>query len=122
MSRAGKWNGYPDDWYQIAKRIKDLARWKCERCGHPHEPKRGRTLTVHHLVPDKFLVDDWNLAALCQKCHLYIQRRVDMFQTYLLPHSEWFIPHLVGFQKWQREMEEENEESCRENAVSGGRD
>lgn len=93
---------YPDDWQEIADRIKGRFHGCCERCGHPHDPANGYTLTVHHLVPEKSLCEDWNLAALCQRCHLSIQARVHMFQE-LLPGAEisaWFIPHLQGFRSW----------------------
>lgn len=98
---------YPPDWPEIAKRIKDAAGWKCERCGHPHDVPNHYVLTVHHLVPNKSLCEDWNLCALCQRCHLHIQAKVDMFQGYYLPHSEWFIPHLEGFREWMKRRETE---------------
>jgi hypothetical protein len=95
-------NNYPDNWTEIAKEIKDAAGWKCERCDHPHDQASGHVLTVHHLVPDKSLCEPWNLAALCQRCHLRIQGRVDMNQMYMFPHSKWLLPHLEGFMKWLR--------------------
>ena len=64
---------YPDDWSAIAKRIKDAAGWRCEHCGHEHDPATGHTLTVHHLDGDPANCADDNLVALCQKCHLHIQ-------------------------------------------------
>jgi len=93
---------YPPDWKDIAGRIKDGAGWKCERCGHPHEPQTGYCLTVHHLDGNKANCDDWNLAALCQRCHLRVQGRVVMGQTFFEPMievSEWFKPHLAGYLK-----------------------
>lgn len=96
-------DGYPDDWPEIAARIKKRFHNRCERCDHWHDPATGYTLTVHHLVPDKMLVEDWNLAALCQRCHLSVQGRVDMFQDILpgVPVSAWFVPHLQGFYAWR---------------------
>lgn len=94
---------YPDNWNEIATRIKSAAGWRCERCGHHHEQATGYVLTVHHLVPIKSLCQDWNLVALCQRCHLHIQAKVDMFQTFMFEHSKWFIPHLEGFVKWRKE-------------------
>jgi len=96
-------NTYPDNWKQIAFYVKTTWGWICERCGHRHEPPTGYCLTVHHLVPDKSLCELWNLACLCQRCHLSIQARVNMFQEMLpgMVVSEWFIPHLVGFREWQ---------------------
>lgn len=42
---------------------------------------------------------DWNLAGLCQRCHLRIQGRVFLPQSYMLEHSDWFKPHLEGYLK-----------------------
>lgn len=56
-----------------------------------------RVLTVHHLTGDKRDCRWWNLAALCQRCHLYIQGRVVMGQTYPFEHSEWFKPYAAGY-------------------------
>lgn len=96
--RLGNFTGvYPSEWGPIARRIKAQAGNQCERCGHPHEPESGHTLTVHHLDNNKSNVQDWNLAALCQKCHLQIQGRVNIFQSYMFEHSDWFKPHLEGF-------------------------
>lgn len=94
--------GYPKDWKDIANRIKANSGWMCERCFHPNDPKSGHTLTVHHLDGNKSNCEDWNLAALCQRCHLAIQGRVKMDQIFfldILPVSGWFKPHLEGFMK-----------------------
>ena len=40
---------YPANWNEIAKRVKDAARWRCVRCNEPHDPVNGYCLTVHHL-------------------------------------------------------------------------
>ena len=90
-------NAYPENWGEIATAIKDKHNWKCERCGHKHEPQTGYTLTVHHLDMDKANCEDWNLAALCQRCHLRIQGRVFLPQFYMFEHSEWFKPHVEGY-------------------------
>lgn len=88
---------YPDDWPEIARQVKDAAGWKCVRCGHPHDPSKGRTLTVHHLTGAKDLNKWWNIPPLCQVCHLHIQAKVVMEQEYLFPHSEWFKPYVAGY-------------------------
>ena len=88
---------YPSEWRLIARRIKEKAGNHCERCDHFHNPEGGYTLTVHHLDNNKANVEDWNLAALCQRCHLEIQGRVNLFQGYMFEHSDWFKPHLEGF-------------------------
>lgn len=90
-------NDYPADWPAIAKAVKDEAGWCCVRCGHAHEPPTGYTLTVHHLDGDKANCAWWNLAALCQRCHLRIQGRVIMARVWFLPHSEWFKPYVAGY-------------------------
>jgi hypothetical protein len=61
---------YPDDWLQIANAIKQRAGWKCEHCHHPHDPKAGYTLTVHHRDGNPFNNDPSNTRALCQRCHM----------------------------------------------------
>jgi 5-methylcytosine-specific restriction endonuclease McrA len=91
---------YPKDWPAIAEAVKRKHGYKCERCGHPNEP--GHVLTVHHLDMDPSNCADWNLAALCQQCHLHIQAKLDLDQGWLFPliHSAWFVPHLRGFQQY----------------------
>lgn len=91
---------YPTNWKDIAKRIKDNAGWKCERCNEAHRVEGAFVLTVHHLDGNKANCADWNLAALCQRCHLKIQGRVKMDQMFfaeILDVSKWFKPHLEGF-------------------------
>jgi len=51
---------------------------------------------------DKANCAGWNLAALCQRCHLKIQARVKMGQLFMpevLPVSDWFKPQLEGYLK-----------------------
>lgn len=88
---------YPADWDAIAKAVKDEAGWRCVRCDHPHSVRTGHVLTVHHLDGDKGNCRWWNLAALCQRCHLKVQAKVRMEQTYLGAHSEWFRPYVAGY-------------------------
>ena len=65
--------GYPAHWPLIALLIKNLAGWRCEHCGRPHDPVNGYTLTVHHLDGNKTNCTYTTLVALCQRCHLRIQ-------------------------------------------------
>lgn len=91
---------YPTNWREIANRIKTKAGWRCERCQHTHDVPAGFMLTVHHLDGVKTNCADWNLAALCQRCHLKVQSRVKMDQLFfdqVLPVSNWFKPHYEGF-------------------------
>jgi hypothetical protein len=116
-------NDYPANWKEIASEVKAAAGWRCVRCGHPHEHPghhepcdehcdasrhpgglndgRQRVLTVHHLDGDKANVRWWNLAALCQVCHLQIQAKVSMEQVWPLEHSEWFLPYAAGWYAWK---------------------
>lgn len=111
---------YPENWRAIAEGVKAEAGWRCVRCGHPNEPvvrgdrvvarmapcdeecshepdEKLRILTVHHLDGDKGNCEWWNLPALCQVCHLQIQSKVRMDQTYLHKHSRWFLPYVAGY-------------------------
>jgi len=99
MPRSG-FNEYPENWHQIAKAIKDAAGWACERCQEPHNPDAGYTLTVHHLDMDKSNNHPWNLAALCQRCHLTIQSKVVWHQGFLFEHSAWMKPHIEGYERF----------------------
>lgn len=54
-------------------------------------------LTVHHLDLDKANCRWWNLAALCQRCHLSVQARVVMERPWMFEHSEWFKPYVAGY-------------------------
>jgi hypothetical protein len=58
---------------------------------------RWRIGTVHHLDGNKANCVWWNLLALCQRCHLTIQSRVNPQQPYMLEHSDWFKPYVAGF-------------------------
>lgn len=97
---------YPPDWLEISCKAKDRAGNRCERCGRYHDYESGYVLTVHHLDMNPDNNADWNLAVLCQRCHLSVQNRVNMYQGYLLEHSEWMKPHVEGFMK---AMEVKNE-------------
>lgn len=65
---------------------------------------RWRILTVHHLTgcwgregTAKGDCRWWNLVACCQRCHLYLQRKVDMHRVWPWEHSEWMKPYAAGF-------------------------
>jgi len=74
-------DGYPGEWEEIAKAVKDAAGWRCEHCGHEHDVESGYVLTVHHLDMDPANCGSRNLVALCQRCHLRWQA--------------WFVPGQV---------------------------
>ena len=87
---------YPENWKEIADQVKEEAEWVCIRCGHPHDPKAGYCLTVHHLDMNPANCHWWNLVALCQRCHLRIQAKVVVSRIWMFEHSEWFKPYVAG--------------------------
>ena len=58
---------------------------------------RWRILTVHHLDMNKANCRWWNLVALCQRCHLQIQGKVQMARVWPWEHSDWFKPYVAGY-------------------------
>lgn len=88
---------YPSDWPDISRRVKEEASGSCIRCRHPHDVRSGRVLTVHHFDGDKGNCVWWNLLALCQRCHLSFQSRVNPDVPYMFEHSDWLKPYAAGF-------------------------
>lgn len=86
---------YPSNWLEIANDVKSQANWLCVRCGWPN--MTGHVLTVHHLDMDPSNCAWWNLAALCQQCHLHIQAKVVLSRPYMYEHSQWFQPYVAGY-------------------------
>ena len=87
---------YTPAWPAIAFHIKSRAAWHCERCGHAHEPASGHTLTVAHL-DHAYGNQRFNLAALCQRCHLMYECRFHFAQGYMFAHSAWMVPHVLAW-------------------------
>lgn len=56
-----------------------------------------RILTVHHLNGRKHDLRWFNLAALCQRCHLHIQKKVVIERVYPFEHTPWFQPYAAGW-------------------------
>jgi 5-methylcytosine-specific restriction endonuclease McrA len=86
LSRMGEWTHAPLNLDEGAVRE---AEW--------------RILTVHHLRLGADAKRDlrwWNLAALCQRCHLSVQSRVQMERIWPWPHSDWFKPYAAGWYAW----------------------
>lgn len=91
---------YPEGWKAFATKLKDEAGWRCVRCGHPHDPAAGYTLTVHHLSMNKAEPFEhwWAFVPTCQRCHLSIQARVDLDRPWVMTeHSPWFRIYAAGF-------------------------
>lgn len=84
------------DWlFDYAPEGRLIPRWEVEA--------QWRILTVHHLDSDKANCRWWNLVALCQRCHLRMQRAVIMDREYHFEHSEWFKPYAAGFYAFKYE-------------------
>jgi len=71
---------YPADWKEISSYIRfTRAQNKCEKCGaenYKPNPITGKlvTLTVAHINHDTTDNSEENLQALCQFCHLNLDR------------------------------------------------
>lgn len=119
--------GYQPGFDAIKDYIREQAGHRCERCGHPYRKGQGlndgwsacdehcthgspirsrdgyvieaqwRILTVHHLNGVKHDCRWWNLASLCQRCHLTIQAKVYLDRPYDREHTPWFRPHAAGY-------------------------
>src|SRR4051794_10918510 len=78
---AGEWSPCDDQCRHAGPR-----RSRCEYDEHAIGrlvwEARWRILTVHHLNGDKFDCRWWNLVALCQRCHLQIQGKVQMARVW----------------------------------------
>jgi hypothetical protein len=100
--KGSKDGRYPPEWPLIAYAIKCMAGWCCERCGVPHGPVPN-VLTVHHLDFDKWNMQTWNLAALCQRCHLRVQALIPygmFYQDWPFDHSPWMARHVAEYNEW----------------------
>ena len=109
--KGTKEGDYPPYWPLMSKQVKALAKWCCERCGvrNNEDAPDGTMLTVHHLDGNKMNCEWWNLAALCQRCHLRIQKTVVFFRvpeiydwetnTYspITTYSLWMARHIKDF-------------------------
>lgn len=106
MSRKST-GDYPPNWKAVATAVKDAAAWRCVRCEHPHDPPAGYCLTVHHLDLDPSNCRWWNLAPLCQRCHLQIQAKVVMERVWMFEHSAWFRPYVAGYYAHQHGLRDD---------------
>jgi len=63
---------YPTNWNQISKRIKTKAAWRCEGCKARHR-WLGIIIETHHIDSNPQNIEDDNLIALCERCHLKVR-------------------------------------------------
>lgn len=104
---APKFSGfYPPNWDAIAYQVKKNNHWHCERCHHKNDSSTNHVLTVHHLDGNRENNEPWNLAALCQCCHLHIQQF--NLKTLLLIYDSpgifgnnepWLKSHIAGIRE-----------------------
>lgn len=99
-AHGGPFRVYDDEapelgWGLVSADTNTYAK-KWVRMGHQVEAA-WRILTVHHLDGVKANCRWWNLAALCQRCHLQIQGKVQMARVWPWEHTAWFQPYVAGF-------------------------
>lgn len=97
MPQAKQRGKYACDWKAMAAAVKADAGGKCVRCGTASNYASGHVLTVHHFDGDRDNNARWNLMALCQRCHLSVQSRVDPEIPLLLDPAPWAMPFIAGF-------------------------
>jgi len=97
---------YPPNWNTIAYNVKENNHWTCERCYHKHDSSNNFTLTVYHLDGNKANNEPWNLAALCQRCHLWVQQfsLEALLLIYESPgifgnNEPWLKSHIAGIKE-----------------------
>lgn len=97
---------YPEDWPEIAERIKKRNNYRCEVCRHPHDPPAGYCLTVHHLDRDPENNEDWNLASACQRCHLRLEAQAKWLEkrgVTVFSDKMFVYEKLMQLPLWERE-------------------
>lgn len=70
---------YPQNWKLLVARILDRAKNSCELCPAINGQRHWKTgsqvvLTIHHIDGNLKNNSDANLIALCQRCHLRLDR------------------------------------------------
>ena len=94
---------YAPNGKQSRRAVREAAGNCCIRCQHPNDFASGHVLTTHHFDGNKANDAWWNLMALCQRCHLKVQNKVDPNVPYFLEHSPWAKPYVAGFYAWKYE-------------------
>lgn len=97
MSTSRFTGEYAVDGKETRRKAREEAGNKCIRCGHANDVMTGHVLTTHHFDGNKANDAWWNLMALCQRCHLKVQGKVDPRIPFFLRHSEWIKPYVAGF-------------------------
>lgn len=87
---------YPYNWKEIAIREKEYHDYHCICCGKHHKDK-GHITTVHHLDMNCSLCEWFNLAVLCQKCHLKIQNKIIWINLSYKECPDYLKSHWIGY-------------------------
>lgn len=71
---------YPKNWKMISPWVRNKAGQMCEICdavnGYPHPVTKSKVvLTVHHMDFDPTNNEEYNLIALCQRCHIRLDKK-----------------------------------------------
>lgn len=77
------------------------GRMQCDMACRHQKGDKMRLLTVHHLDINKANVSWWNLAPLCQVCHLEVQAHWDWHQYYLVEPPHWMAPYMRAWELYQ---------------------
>ena len=112
---------YAPNWPQIAAEIKKKGNYTCERCKmvfslSDQMISQGKeySLGVHHLDHNKSNDLKWNLACLCNRCHLPLESEKNRLtlelaqavsnQLWLFPglKENWLIPHVEGMLEYYK--------------------
>lgn len=93
---------YPENWRQIALKVKENSQWQCAKCGiqciKPNDDisaltkseRMRKTLTIHHVNDNPADNRLENLIPLCPACHLSFHRGKRMFEKSNLMQLELF--------------------------------
>lgn len=86
---------YPENWKEIRKRILNRANNRCELCNAENGKSHWKTgskvvLTIHHIDGNVKNNQNCNLIALCQRCHLRLDkcRRINNKKADKINNSE----------------------------------
>lgn len=112
---------YAPNWPQIAAEIKKKGNYTCERCKIVFRVSdemvfhgRGYSLGVYHLDHNKSNNLRWNLACLCNRCHLSLESEknrltfqggkniLNQLLLFADLREHWLVPHIKGMLQYYK--------------------